>query len=151
VKIDHKKSLEWYLKSAEKGHSMANYNIGYSYQTGTLGLEKDITKALTHYSVSEKHGNIAAFKQIGLLFLEGTDVKKDVDKGIAYLKKSVAGKHSLSDVLFKLAEIYLNGEYGVKADRKLGFSYLKRAADKRYPLAIKKLEDLKDEFLKNEF
>ncbi|RIA87771.1 hypothetical protein C1645_695738, partial [Glomus cerebriforme] len=41
---DKTKAIEWYLKSAENGYAIAQYNLGYYYANG-IGMGKDETRA----------------------------------------------------------------------------------------------------------
>ena len=39
-------ALQWYLKAAEKGHSGAEYSIGWIYEQGGNGVARDYQKAM---------------------------------------------------------------------------------------------------------
>ena len=63
---DYAKALEWYLKAAEKGHSGAEYSIGWMYEYG-LGVGPDSSMALIWYRRAAAHGNEDAQKGIDRL------------------------------------------------------------------------------------
>lgn len=53
---DYNKSFEYYRKAARRGKVEAKEKIARCYETGELGVEKDITKSIKKYlEISEKH------------------------------------------------------------------------------------------------
>ena len=48
----------------------------------------------------------------------------------------------MTDSQYELAEIYLFGLYDVEKNTKLGLEFLKKATDKKHPLALKLQEDI---------
>src|SRR6266540_1931365 len=64
--------------AAEKGHKIAQYNLGRCYQNG-MGIEKDEIKAFEYYKKSAEKGYVEAQFQLGCCYYEGigTEVNKD--------------------------------------------------------------------------
>jgi TPR repeat protein len=56
VNQDYTKAVEWYLKSAEQGDSVAQCNLGDCYYNGE-GVNQDYTKAVEWYFKSAEQGN----------------------------------------------------------------------------------------------
>lgn len=51
---------EWFLKAAENGSSMAQFNIGQNYLYGTNGLPKNRNQAIQWLKKSAKNGHAQA-------------------------------------------------------------------------------------------
>ena len=56
-------ALQWYLKAAAKGHSGAEYSIGWMYEQGN-GVSRDYQKAIGWYRKAAGHGSEIARKGI---------------------------------------------------------------------------------------
>ena len=61
-------SLRLYLKSAQKGHRLAQYKVGWMLENG-LGTEKNLTLALAWYQIAAAKGHKKA--ALGMARLEG--------------------------------------------------------------------------------
>lgn len=59
-RLDYAGALQWYLKAAEKGHSGAEYSIGWLYEQGGNGVARDYQKAMDWYRRAAAHGSRAA-------------------------------------------------------------------------------------------
>ena len=60
---DYIKAVEWYQKSAERGNSIAQNNLGYMYENGQ-GVIQNYTKAIEWYQKAAKQGNTTAKKNL---------------------------------------------------------------------------------------
>ena len=58
------KAFDWYIKSVEKGNSVAICNLGTCYDLGR-GVDQDETKAFELYEQSSLLGNSAAMFNLG--------------------------------------------------------------------------------------
>lgn len=72
VKENKEEAFKYYLKAAEKGHSSAQYNVGYCYLYG-IGTEKELSLALHYLNLAKDNGNELAKKEIEKLELKGED------------------------------------------------------------------------------
>ena len=59
-RLDYAGALQWYLKAAEKGHSGAEYSIGWLYEQGGNGVARDYQKSMDWYRRAAAHGSRAA-------------------------------------------------------------------------------------------
>ena len=59
-RLDYAGALQWYLKAAEKGHSGAEYSVGWLYEQGGNGVARDYQKATDWYRRAAAHGSRAA-------------------------------------------------------------------------------------------
>ena len=57
---DEQRAVEWYRKAAERGQSIAQYNLGRMYETGLGGLPKSPEKAMEWYRKAAAQGHTAA-------------------------------------------------------------------------------------------
>ncbi len=62
---------------AEKGHPVAQYNLGHLYAHGT-GVKRDYTEAVKWYRLSAAQGFVHAQHELGILYANGRGVKQDV-------------------------------------------------------------------------
>lgn len=59
-RLDYAGALQWYLKAAEKGHSGAEYSVGWLYEQGGNGVARDYQKSMDWYRRAAAHGSRAA-------------------------------------------------------------------------------------------
>ena len=73
VPIDKNEATKWYLKAAEKGHTEAQFYMGYRYAHGK-GVTQSYTEAVKWFSKAAEKGNPDAMHGLGELYLKGTGV-----------------------------------------------------------------------------
>lgn len=56
TKVDDKESFKYYLKSAEKGHPLAEFHVGNRYLTGN-GVKKDFNESTKWFKLAKEHLN----------------------------------------------------------------------------------------------
>lgn len=106
-----------------KNDHRALYMLGHMYYSG-YGTVKDEDMALKYFRLSGKLGYAYAKYHAAVIYL--TDEKQDNDYlGLKLLKRAALSGNAES--AFKLAMIYVNGEYGTsslsRADKWLALSY----------------------------
>ena len=106
-----------------KNDHRALYMLGHMYYSG-YGTVKDEDMALKYFRMSGKLGYAYAKYHAAVIYL--TDEKQDNDYlGLKLLKRAALSGNAES--AFKLAMIYVNGEYGTsslsRADKWLALSY----------------------------
>ena len=69
-------------KAAEHGDALAQYRLGYYYNTGFRGIEKNQDEAVKWYRKAAEQGNADAQYALGACYVEGVGVTKDLQ--IAY-------------------------------------------------------------------
>ena len=77
-------------------------------------------------------GNADAQGYLGLLYITGSGVEKDVDKGIEWIKKGAEGGSKQAQL--GLGMLYLSGE-NVEKDERKGFDLVRKAAEQGEPTA----------------
>lgn len=134
----YSKAHKLFKKSAKKGNADAQYSLAVMYEGG-IGVDKNITQALTWYKKSAKKGNINAQYNVASLYYKGVGIKKDYEKAAYwYEKAALAGDVS---AMHNIGSMFLLGE-GVKMNKILAFNYLLKAAKKSHYKAQKTLDIL---------
>lgn len=75
---------------------------------------------------SSNLGSIKATVKVGVFYINGTGVQKNVTKGIQLLEK--AANELNSDAFYYLGKYYLNG-IGVSQDKSKGIEYYQKSSD----------------------
>jgi TPR repeat protein len=93
-------ALKWYLKAAETGNCLAQFQCGYIYRNGEGGIPKNDHEGYKWYSLAAEQGDAKAQLQLGCCYLTGAGVKQDIGKAIEWLKKSERqGEASATELL----------------------------------------------------
>lgn len=80
TKKDRKKGIELWMYLAEKGHALAQYNIGDEYYYGDGGISQNYKEAAKWYELSANQGHDPAKVNLGILYLEGNGVTLNITK-----------------------------------------------------------------------
>jgi len=62
---DHVRALKYFTKAAELGEAEAHFNLGWMYEKGERGVEKDMNKAVHHYAEAAIGGHPRARYNLG--------------------------------------------------------------------------------------
>lgn len=126
VDTDEVQAVDWYKKAVERGNRRALFHLGSCYAKGLGGLPKDERKAFVLYQEAERLNVPGTAYAIGLCFLEGKGVEKDLEKGLAYLNRAA----SEGDVkaMNSLAKCFAEG-IGVAIDKTKAIEWLSKASD----------------------
>lgn len=90
--------------SAELKNPEALFKIGFLYEKN----QHDIKKAIHYYELASEENSSKAQYTLGLIYLDGMHVKKNVDQGISYLK--MCADNFKSKVYFILGSLYYEGK-----------------------------------------
>lgn len=87
VEEDDREAMRWLRSAAEKGHAYALCNMGeiYLYGEPSLGIERNVEKALGYYTRSAERGCVQAQYQLGELYLGSKGVHPDYEKAFKWL------------------------------------------------------------------
>lgn len=117
---DDEKAEQWFRRAAETGHDFSQYALGKLLQG-----QKRMEEAVSWYEKAAAQGNSYAAYRLGKLYLEGTDVPKDVAKAVEYLTD--AAREGNQYAQYTLGKLYLTGE-DVSQDREQAYSWFWEAA-----------------------
>lgn len=87
-KLDQKKALELFEKSAQLGSSNAMLQLGLIYRNGNDLIKKDDLKALKWFEQGAKKGNPSAIHNLGVSYYKGLGITEDKAKAFKYFSQS---------------------------------------------------------------
>ena len=87
VQKNNSEAKKWFNLAAKSLSPAVRYKIGRLFETGTL-YKQSYIKAVEHYRFSAKKGDVYAINNLAILYINGTGVPKDVDKGIRLLTQA---------------------------------------------------------------
>lgn len=132
-----KKKLLWIVLSVIAIISFIIYAFYYEIEDRILNLGVDIP-AITR---AAEQGDAEAQARLGYYYCSGKCVKKDIAKGIEWIRKAAEQGDMVSQ--YTLGRYYLSGD-GVPKDKAEAINWLRKAADQGSPLAkewLKKAEE----------
>ena len=100
---DDEQAELWFRRAAEAGHDFSQYALGKLLQS-----QKRMEEAVSWYEKAAAQGNPYAAYRLGKLYLEGTDVPKNVAKAVEYLTN--AAREGNQYAQYTLGKLYLTGE-----------------------------------------
>ncbi|RHZ59073.1 hypothetical protein Glove_365g221 [Diversispora epigaea] len=87
VDRDYQKAFKLFLKAAEKGESVAQYDLGNCYKN-SYGINKDQVKAFESYFKAAECDNVYGQYEVEKCFYKGCGTKKDFVNAIFWLNKA---------------------------------------------------------------
>ena len=117
---DDEQAELWFRRAAEAGHDFSQYALGKLLQS-----QKRMEEAVSWYEKAAAQGNPYAAYRLGKLYLEGTDVPKDVAKAVEYL--SDAAQEGNQYAQYTLGKLYLTGQ-DVIQDREQAYRWFWESA-----------------------
>ena len=117
---DDEQAELWFRRAAEAGHDFSQYALGKLLQS-----QKRMEEAVSWYEKAAAQGNPYAAYRLGKLYLEGTDVPKNVAKAVEYL--SDAAQEGNQYAQYTLGKLYLIGE-DVARDREQAYRWFWESA-----------------------
>jgi len=121
--------VEYYKYSADLGDTAAQLVVGYLFNEGGAGFEKDRRKAFEYFQRAAEKGEPDAVAQLGHMYANGFGVDKDPEEAIQHFQEAInEGSASGS---YGLGYMYLAGE-GVEQDYARAYQNFKVAAEKKH-------------------
>lgn len=117
---DDEQAELWFRRAAEAGHDFSQYALGKLLQS-----QMRMEEAVSWYEKAAAQGNPYAAYRLGKLYLEGTDVPKNVAKAVEYL--SNAAQEGNQYAQYTLGKLYLIGE-DVARDREQAYRWFWESA-----------------------
>ena len=117
---DDEQAELWFCRASEAGHDFSQYALGKLLQS-----QKRMEEAVSWYEKAAAQGSPYAAYRLGKLYLEGTDVPKDVAKAVEYL--SDAAQEDNQYAQYTLGKLYLTGE-DVTQDREQAYRWFWESA-----------------------
>jgi TPR repeat protein len=117
-------ALQLWRQLADKGHAIAQFNVGLLYEKGH-GVPKDTAEAVRWYERAAENGDVISQFKLGLIYVEGRDtVRQDYDKAAKWYLRAAEKNHVRAQ--YSLGNLYANGR-GVPQDSGKAFEWYERA------------------------
>ncbi|OUQ26461.1 restriction endonuclease [Flavonifractor sp. An135] len=100
---DDEQAELWFRRAAEAGHDFSQYALGKLLQS-----QKRMEEAVSWYERAAAQGNSYAAYRLGKLYLDGTDVPKNITKAVEYLTDAAQEGNQYAQ--YTLGKLYLTGE-----------------------------------------
>ena len=117
---DDEQAELWFRRAAEAGHDFSQYALGKLLQG-----QKRMEEAVSWYEKAVAQGSPYAAYRLGKLYLEGTDVPKDVTKAVEYLTDAAQEGNQYAQ--YTLGKLYLTGK-DVARDREQAYCWFWESA-----------------------
>ena len=102
-KPNYTKALEYYIKAAELGNSLAMYKVGEFYEKG-LGTAVNLKESALWYEKASQKGNYNTIIKSARNYEEGIGVEKDLKKALELYEKSFPITNTM-DLQIKILEL----------------------------------------------
>ncbi|XP_046852397.1 putative beta-lactamase HcpC [Xenia sp. Carnegie-2017] len=123
----HEMAFTFFERASKKGNIAAHFNLGLCYQQG-LGTRKDISKAVSSYSIASSNGHLNATFNLALIYIEGKLYPLKKADGLEMMNN--AGEGGLVKAQRFLGLYYADKE-NAEFDMKKSFHWLKIASEKK--------------------
>lgn len=114
------KAIDWYLKSAEQGNSLCQYNLAR-----ILAKKKEYVTAFSWYLKAAVQNHSLSQYAVGKMFSDGIGTNRDMDSAAKWMTQ--AARQGLPQAQGYLATMYAKGE-GVSYDLNQASLWAEKAA-----------------------
>ncbi|KAJ2721686.1 hypothetical protein GGI07_003801 [Coemansia sp. Benny D115] len=116
-------AVYWIKHLQRKGNTEASYIAGTWFDKGMYGIEQDRAKAIQLYTFAAKNHHASAAYKVGVY----NEERKSSGRAFSYYQMAAA----LGDVSanYRMARVFLDGDFHKKVNIKQALVYLKRAAE----------------------
>lgn len=122
---DNRRARAALEEGAALGNLESRVYLGMAHCYGSIGVEVDAARGLSHYLIAAEAGDLFAKYLAAELMIAGKDVPKDLTKGVQYLKSAAAGNIYAAQHL--LAMLFSKG-VGVPQDASQAYFWANLAA-----------------------
>ena len=124
IGVEKEMAFDLYMKAANKGHWIAQNNIGVCYKNGD-GVNQNYNYAIEWFKKSAQQGYQVAQFNLGLCYLNGEGVEQNFITAAKWFKK--ASDQNNAEAQKNLGILYFHGE-GVPQSNKKAFELILTAA-----------------------
>ncbi|KAJ2317672.1 hypothetical protein GGI00_006736, partial [Coemansia sp. RSA 2681] len=116
-------AVYWIKHLQRKGNTEASYIAGTWFDTGRYGIETDKAKAIQLFTYAAKNHHASAAFKVG----QHQEERKSSGRAFSYYQMAAA----LGDVAanYRMARVYLDGDFSKKVNIKQALVYLRRSAE----------------------
>jgi len=119
--------LEWQAL-ANKGHAVAQFNLGVMYQLG-LGVGQDNAEAVNWYRMAAEQGNAKAQQNIGYMYMKGLGLAQSSTQALKWYREAANQGNAATQYL--LGSLYAGDPDG-QQDYVLAYMWLNLASRQGY-------------------
>jgi TPR repeat protein len=124
---DQLEAVIYYTTAAELGDPQAQCNLGFYYEQGLCGLEKNSQLALEYCEAAAEQGFAPAQYNLGVYYEKGLcGLEKNSELALEYYK--AAAKQGFAPAQYYLGVCYEQGLLGLEKNSELALEYYKAAA-----------------------
>ena len=116
VKQDFAEAARWYRTAADRGHALAQFNLGNLYEAGQ-GMPKDTTEAAKWYRKAADQGEPKAEHALGLCYADGDGVPQDLVEAYKWISLAATRGHAPALEFKETLEKKLTPEQKAKAQQ----------------------------------
>ena len=128
----HQKAFLLFAQASERGHPLAQFNLGLCYESGK-GVDRDLARAAECYKTASAQDQAGAMYNLALFYMEGLGgLAKDPEHALELLKR--AAENGLCKAQSFLG-LYYADETSSHCDYDKAVPYLEMAAAKKDPSA----------------
>lgn len=139
MRKDERKALKHYLNAANKGHILAQYNVGKFYKRGK-GIPRDHHKALYWFKKAAAQNDVYSYYEISKLYYANKEIPKDEKKAFKWCEKAAIGGLGVAQGMLG---IYYEYGWGVRINYKKAFYWYEKSVAQGYRNGKTRLEKLK--------
>ncbi|KAJ1883010.1 hypothetical protein H4R99_000400 [Coemansia sp. RSA 1722] len=116
-------AVYWVKHLQRKGNTEASYIAGTWFEKGMYGIEQDKSKAVQLFTYAAKNHHASAAYKVGVY----NEERKSSGRAFSYYQMAAA----LGDVSanYRMAKVFLDGDFNKKANVKQALVYLRRSAE----------------------
>lgn len=141
TKVDLKKAVELFSKSAELGNDNAAVNLAFIHLKGGVKSQGRNKIAVALFKKAAENGNNVAKFMLGYAYYIGFVYEQNYDLAFKYIKSAAAKSSNLDEAQIVLGEMYLNGRGTVQNYNK-GIASYRAAVNQGNSEAYMKLADI---------
>ncbi len=104
---DYDKAFGYFRKSADRGDTDSQYNLGIMYDNGEGVLEND-KEAVKWFKKATAQGHANAQYNLGIMYANGEGVLEDDKEAVKWFKKATEQGHANAE--YNLGIMYANGD-----------------------------------------
>lgn len=133
---DSTKAIDLLIESAANDYPWAATELGYIYSADSTNTYYNIAKGVEYYQLGAKNGSDGAMIQLANLYINGRGVETNYQKALQLRADATLGLLQLAEAGDAAAQCRLGCNLadgiGVSANAKVGYNWIKKAADQGY-------------------
>lgn len=127
-----REALYYYSFAASKGIASAYYYIGRLFKDE----DSNSPSASNFFLEGTQLGDVSCARELGINYHDGTGIDKDLEKAMYYFEIAAKGGDTFGKNFYGMT---LYWDKGTNEDKKIGFAWLKEAADANCDIAMEQV------------